>query len=68
MADMPDPADVQTALGIDIGGQTVRVAIVDSSGRIVAQRKAPTPDDGEPRQLLHMITAFSRELPLPATG
>lgn len=68
MADMPDPADVQTALGIDIGGQTVRVAIIDSSGRILAQRKAPTPDDGEPRPLLQMINTFARELPLPTAG
>ncbi|MFN0134928.1 MAG: ROK family protein [Phycisphaerae bacterium] len=62
MADSPEQS---TALGIDIGGQTVRLAIVNPSGRIIAQRKAHTPEGGHPRQLLDIIATLARELPRP---
>jgi glucokinase len=42
-------ADRRTFVGIDIGATNARLAIVDESGRIMADRQGPTPtgDDGE---------------------
>jgi glucokinase len=45
----------RTALGIDIGGTSVRVGLVGSSGDIIAHREAPTPPDGDPALLSRLV-------------
>lgn len=46
---------MRTAIGIDIGGGTLRAARVAADGRIVAARQAPTPPGGAPEPLLALI-------------
>lgn len=47
--------DLPLALAIDIGGTSLRVAIIDAHGQIVAIEKAATPPGGEPGALVREI-------------
>jgi len=55
------------ALGIDIGGTSVRIAVVGEDGRIHASRRVPTPAQGEPAALARLVAdetaAVLAELP-----
>ncbi len=44
-----------TALGIDIGGTWVRIALVTPAGETVARSEAPTPPDGDPVLLSQLL-------------
>jgi len=43
------------AVGIDIGGTSVRAALVDNSGHILAATRAPTPAGDDSQQLVEML-------------
>ena len=36
----------EIAIGVDVGGTTTRVAVVDADGRVFSSRRGPTPSDG----------------------
>ncbi|HEV7255795.1 MAG TPA: ROK family protein [Mesorhizobium sp.] len=57
---------MRRAIGVDIGGTSVKAGLVNESGALLAQAFAPTPDDGDPVRLL----AALREMlePLLAQG
>lgn len=50
------------AVGIDIGGTSVRAALVDNSGHILAATRAPTPPGGDSLQLVEMLAHLVREV------
>jgi glucokinase len=50
----------EIAIGVDVGGTTTRVAVVDADGRVVSSRRGPTPSDG--RALVHWIADGVREV------
>lgn len=50
----------ETAIGVDVGGTTTRVAVVDADGRVVSSRRGPTPSDG--RGLVQWIADGVREV------
>jgi glucokinase len=43
---------MRRALGVDIGGTSVKAGLVDASGALIAQAAAPTPEGGDPARLL----------------
>jgi glucokinase len=45
--DRPSDLDLMFAIGIDIGGTSIRAAAIDSIGRVLSSRRAPTPRDGD---------------------
>ena len=45
----------QVAIGIDVGGTWTRVAAVDSTGRVLAKERRPTPVDGPATALLQLL-------------
>lgn len=51
------------AIGIDIGGQTIRAAVVRESGRIIAASKSATPSNGDPAALREAICRLISQLP-----
>jgi glucokinase len=59
---MPDPAS--EAIGVDVGGTKCLGVLLDSSGRIVAEHRLPTPRTGA--ELIATVTAVVTEL-LPST-
>ncbi len=46
----------RTALGIDIGGTSVRVGVVTDAGELLARADAPTPSDGDPALLGKLLS------------
>jgi glucokinase len=44
------------AVGVDLGGTNLRVALVHPEGRIVEQHKFPTPSQESPERLVDLIT------------
>ncbi|HUU98797.1 MAG TPA: ROK family protein [Phycisphaerae bacterium] len=51
------------AVGIDIGGTSVRAALVDNSAHILAATRAPTPPGGNPEQLAETLARLVVEIP-----
>ena len=49
-------------VGIDIGGTSVRAALVDDSGHILAATRAPTPAGGDPEQLAETLARLVTEI------
>ncbi|TWT45454.1 N-acetyl-D-glucosamine kinase [Phycisphaerae bacterium RAS1] len=50
------------AIGIDIGGTSIRAGLVDREGRILATAKSPTPAGGEPRALAEALRKLAAEV------
>ncbi len=50
------------ALALDIGGTSLRAALVDHSGQIQAHALEPTPADGDPEPLLARLEQLTRHL------
>jgi glucokinase len=48
-----------SALALDIGGTSVRAAISDADGRVLASERAPTPERGEPGALSNLVKRLS---------
>jgi glucokinase len=56
------------ALAIDIGGTKLEAGLVDEAGRIVARRRADTPQAGDAEQLLAAVCAVVEEVLSAAAG
>lgn len=62
---------MRCALGIDIGGGTTRLGLVRDDGLRLAQAALPTPPNGEPRELVRLLSMVGhalREHVAPARG
>jgi len=57
------------AIGLDVGGTKILAALVDTAGRIHAQRRVDTPDDGDRRTvaLIELVRALQSEHDLVST-
>jgi glucokinase len=57
------------AIGLDVGGTNIRVALVDAAGHIHVQRRADTPVDGDRRTvvLIELVRALREEFGLDRT-
>jgi predicted NBD/HSP70 family sugar kinase len=60
----------RSAVGIDIGGTSVRAALVNDRGHILTARRAATANDGDPKQLAETLTRLVAEVSTqaPATA
>lgn len=60
------------ALGIDIGGTTIRAGLVSAEGRILCSASAPTPADGSPDELRSAVRQLAAQVrggePIAAAG
>ncbi len=56
------------AVGIDLGGTTVKTALVDSNGKIIAQVKLPTLAEQNPRAVVGQIKKSIDEILVQAKG
>ncbi len=65
------PAEIRFAIGVDIGGTSTKLALVDSQGRLHFHTSLPTPVEGDPdtfsaqlvdaaQPILHEVIAKSR--------
>jgi glucokinase len=50
------------AIGIDVGGTTIKFGIVDPAGKIIDRRQLPTGADGGPDRVLGTIASGTRDL------
>ncbi|WP_111765251.1 ROK family protein [Nakamurella deserti] len=73
--DPADPAAVRDrgpahTVGVDIGGTTIKAAVIDRSGRIVDTLSAPTPDttDATDDALVAVISELAERHPVRAVG
>lgn len=60
----------ELAIGIDFGGTKMLGAVVDSGGRVLAERRTPTPYDGSALldAMFRLVTSLEADLARPATG
>ena len=56
------------AVGVDLGGTKVEVALVDSEGRVIASVRHPTGTDRTPAELVELIGACIGQVRAPAAG
>jgi glucokinase len=56
------------AIGVDLGGTTVRAALVDDRGNILAQNEDETDATGGPERVLSQILGLSRQLTASRPG
>jgi len=56
------------AIGIDLGGTTVKTALVDTNGKIIAQVKLPTLADQNPEIVIGQIKKTIQEIILQSKG
>lgn len=57
----------QLAIGVDLGGTTVKTGLIDSNGKLLAQSKLPTMAEVNPRAVIGQITKTIQEV-IPAAG
>lgn len=58
----------QLAIGVDLGGTTVKTGLVDSDGKILAQSKLPTLAEENPKAVIGQIVKSIQEVLLHADG
>lgn len=56
------------AIGIDLGGTTVKTALVDSNGKIIAQSKLPTRAQENPAAVIEQVKKSINEVLVHAKG
>jgi glucokinase len=61
MRETSEPVDQELVFAVDLGGTYLRTALVDGSGKILQQRKQPTPKGDSPDCVVDALAAAARD-------